>query len=88
MIQDARTSKISVNGTIIKEKAREISQHLKIDFSAPNGWMDWFKKKHNVAFETFHGESNCVNMETGKEWKRKLPEIIKKMLIKRHFQPW
>ena len=29
---DAQASKISVNAVVIKENAREIAQHLKIDF--------------------------------------------------------
>ena len=39
--------------------------------------MDRFKKRHDLLFGIFHGESASVNMETVKEWKRKLPEIIK-----------
>ena len=33
-------------------------------------------------FETFHGDSDSVNMETVKERKRKLPEIIREYWLK------
>ena len=39
---DVRAFKIPVHGVVNKEKAREIDQHLKIDFSASNGWMKIF----------------------------------------------
>ena len=76
------TAKISIIGVVIKEKAREIAQHMKIDFSSSNGWMDRFKNRHNLGFWTYHGKSDSIDMKTGKEWKRKLPEIIKEYSLK------
>ena len=44
--------------------------------------MDGFKKRHNLVFGPFHGESDSVIMETVKEWKRKLPENIHENSLK------
>ena len=59
---DARAAKIPINGVLMKEKAREITLQMKIDFSASNGWMDRFKKRLNLVFGTFHGESDSVHI--------------------------
>ena len=55
---NVRGSKISDNGVVIKEKAREVAQYSKINFSASNGWMAKFKK----VFGTFQEEPDIVNL--------------------------
>ena len=55
---------------------------MKIDFSTSNGWMNRFRKRHSLVFGTFDGKSDSVNMQTVKEWKRKLPAIIKEYSLK------
>ena len=44
--------------------------------------MNRFRKRHSLVFGTFHGKSDSVNMQTVKEWKRKLPAIIKEYSLK------
>ena len=45
----ASTKNIHPSGSILMEKARKIAEKLSIpDFKAFNGWLDRWKKKHNI----------------------------------------
>jgi hypothetical protein len=48
------------------------------NFSASNGWIGRFKKRHNIAYRNLSGESRSVDSETAKDWKnyRLLKEIV------------
>ncbi|GBM23262.1 Major centromere autoantigen B [Araneus ventricosus] len=51
--KEVRAAKIPLNGYIIKEKALEIAERLKLQgFSASNGWIDRFKKRNNSCFKS------------------------------------
>lgn len=75
--QQARASGIPVDGTILKEKATQISLRLGVEnFSASNGWAARFKERHGLIFKKVCGESAGVNEETTSDWLSKLPKII------------
>ena len=60
----------STDGTHLKEKALHTAAHLAIDCCrASNGWIDCFKKRHNLVYKTMLGESATVNPETVIDWK-------------------
>ena len=65
------------DGRILSEKAKEIAQHLGfVDFKASNGWLDRWKKRHNIKQMTVSGESGDVSGATIDSWKERLPHII------------
>ena len=65
------------DGTQLAEKAKEIASKLGLsDFKASNGWLDRWKKKHNIKKMTISGESGDVSGSTVSSWKERLPEII------------
>lgn len=74
----ARAANLPINGTLMREKARVIASRLDIqDFTASNGWIDRFKKRHNVVYKAICGESKSVDLETVEHWKEtQLPEKI------------
>jgi hypothetical protein len=42
-----------IDGTHLKEKALHIATHLGIaNFSAFNGWISRFKRRHNIVYRT------------------------------------
>ena len=65
------------DGPQLCEKAREIGRRLGVDdFKASNGWLDRWKKKHNIRKMTISGESGDVSGLTVDSWKERLPEIM------------
>ena len=60
-------------------KAKQIVNHLGYtddSFSASNGWLELWKKRHNVKQVVVSGEAGEVRGETVSSWKEWLPEII------------
>jgi hypothetical protein len=55
-----------------------VATHLGIDgFWASKGWIDHYKKRHNLVYKTMLGESATVNPETVTDWKsEELPKIV------------
>ena len=49
------------DGLILTENAKEIGSRIGIDdFKASNGWLDSWKKKHNIRKMTISGESGML----------------------------
>jgi hypothetical protein len=71
----ARTANASIAGPNLKEKALHVAARL--GFRALDGWIDRFKKIHNLVYRTMLGENDFVNPETVMEWKiEELTKII------------
>ncbi|XP_050548128.1 tigger transposable element-derived protein 4-like, partial [Daktulosphaira vitifoliae] len=57
-----RQQNIPVSGILIKEKAKSFAEILDIsDFTASDGWLSNFKKRHNLVFRKICGESASVD---------------------------
>ncbi|XP_066260445.1 tigger transposable element-derived protein 3-like [Euwallacea similis] len=57
-----RSQNVPISGPLIKAKPKEIACKLKYEqFSAPNGWLDKWRKRHNISFKSISGESADVN---------------------------
>ena len=62
---------------MVQEYAKKVTRKLgKTEFKASNGWLESFRKRHQVVFNELCGESSDVNSETVEEWVAKLPSII------------
>ena len=48
---------------------------VKNDFKASNGWLESFKKRHNIACAVACGESASVSSTTVDDWKSRLPAL-------------
>ena len=65
------------DGTQLSEKAKEIANQLGFDdFKASNGWLDRWKRKHNIKIMTISGESGDVSGVTVASWKERLPDVV------------
>lgn len=69
---------LPLSGPIIKEKALVFAAALgHHDFQASNGWMDKFKKRHNIIQKVISGECASVNTADCEFWKQTvLKEIL------------
>jgi hypothetical protein len=65
-----------VRRSYFKRKSTKISQSLGHEqFKASNGWLENFKKRHDIAFKKVCGESAAVSDEVVNEWKINLSEL-------------
>jgi len=66
-----------VSGPMVQEYAKQVAQKMgKTEFKASNGWLESFRKRHQIVFNELCGESSDVNSETIEECVAKLPSII------------
>jgi hypothetical protein len=60
-----------------KKKAQHFVKSLGHEqFKASNGWLENFKKRHDIAFKKVCGESTAVSDNVVNEWKINLSELL------------
>ena len=73
-----RSSNIPVSGPMLQEEAQTIDEKLEITgFAASNGWLESFKRQHNICCMTVAGEEGGVNPNTVESWKERAREITR-----------
>ncbi|RWS02640.1 major centromere autoantigen B-like protein, partial [Dinothrombium tinctorium] len=53
----ARSKNIPISGPMLQSKAREYSEIIGEDFKASNVWLEKFRKRNQIVFNTLSGES-------------------------------
>ena len=78
-VAKAPSDGLLVNEEVLRVKAIEIAdKHGYNEFKGSNGFIDRFKRRHNIKFTAFHGEASGVSEEVCNDWITvKLPEIRK-----------
>ena len=74
----ARLENVTVSGPILTAKAESLVEDLGYsDWKCSAGWLDRFKKRHNIVFKKVCGESKAVNAEDVHQWKNAiLPQLL------------
>ncbi|XP_032223965.1 tigger transposable element-derived protein 4-like [Nematostella vectensis] len=76
--QMCRNSNIPISGTMIQEEAMIIAERLGLnEFTGSNGWLEKFKRQHNIGQMAVSGEEAGVNPETVERWKERAREITR-----------
>ena len=75
-----RSRDVAVSALVFKTKAIEFAEKMNLkNFKAPDGWLDYRKKRFNVTFKTVSGESNACTDEMVAPWEQTtLPTILSK----------
>lgn len=69
---------VPISGKILQEKATQFAAELGADFKCSDGWLNRFKKRHNICAGKISGEAKDVCSNTTKEWIENVwPEIRK-----------
>ena len=73
--KDMSSRKIPISGPLLQERALLFAKGLENEeFKASNGWLESFRKKHNITFIT-NGERGDVPEDVAKEWKETLASL-------------
>jgi hypothetical protein len=68
---------IHISGPVVQSEALAVTKSLgNVQFKAPTGWLDSFKKRHNVVWNGVCGESKDVDESLVSEYEPKLLELI------------
>ncbi|XP_050310349.1 tigger transposable element-derived protein 6-like [Anthonomus grandis grandis] len=73
----ARSQNIPISGLLVKMKAKEIAITLGYNnFSASDGWLQKWRKRHSMSFKCISGEAAAVNQVNVSQFLEKLPSML------------
>ncbi|CAB3252374.1 unnamed protein product [Arctia plantaginis] len=76
-IKQTLDKNIPIDEPLLKEKSKEFATKLGIqNFSASNGWLEGFKRRHDIAFKKAAGESKSVDQGVCNHWTKDLPNLL------------
>ena len=59
----SRSRNLPISGPMIQTKARIVADSLGMEsFCGSNGWLECFRRRHNIGFKTLSGESAEIDM--------------------------
>ena len=68
----------TITGPVLQEEARILAERLNADnFKASNGWLQSFKKRHNIKQVVVSGEAGGVSEETVRNWHERLQSLLR-----------
>jgi hypothetical protein len=77
--QQVRALGIPIDGNILREKAKKITDRMQVDNSAAsNGWICRFKDHHGLVYKKLAGESTTVDNDTRDLWLERLPMLLER----------
>ena len=79
-ILKALESGVNISDQVLHEKAMIFASLYKVEnFKGSNGWIDGFKKRHNLFYNLNQEEATSVPLEELNEFGKKLQDLINKL---------
>lgn len=76
-IKQTLDKNVPIDGILLKEKSKMFAIKLGIqNFSASNGWLEGFKRRHDISFKKAAGESKSVDQGVCNQWTEDLPNLL------------
>jgi transposase len=70
-----RSADLPVSGPLIQEAAKKFAERLKKeDFVASNGWLECFRRRHDISFKILSGEVASADTTEANNFKAKIKE--------------
>ena len=74
----ARASNVPVDGPMLVEQARIIAERIGGDtFEGTSGWLEKWKRRHNIGQMNIAGEEDNVSQQTIASWSETVKELTK-----------
>ena len=73
--QKARARNIPISGPTLQEVAQSMAEKLNKEFKGSNGWLESFRKRHQIEFQNLHGESASADLEGAANFLQRLEEM-------------
>ncbi|CAF1202139.1 unnamed protein product [Adineta steineri] len=83
-----RSKHIPISGSILQQKALEISEALGDNlgkFKASNGWLEKFRSRHNISHRTINDESSSIDNLTVDDWIQRIPKLVERFDVNNIF---
>lgn len=78
-----RSKNLPVSGPMLQTQARKTAEILGMaDFVATNGWLESFRRRHNIGFKTLSGESAEINQSVVNNWKANVMFLLRDVELK------
>lgn len=78
----SRAQNLPVSGPLISEKATQLANLLKLQFTPNPAWLDRFKKRHDIKYKALCGESSNVQPHMTEGWRNTtLPGLLQKFAL-------
>ena len=75
--KEARARGVPVSGPVLQQKALSIAGIIgQTDFKAPNGWLNAFRKRHEITFRAISGNEDNVNESTVLSWTSSVSALL------------
>ena len=75
--KQTRAAQLPISGPMLAEIAESLAKEMGLlDWKCSNGFLERFKKRHNIAFKVAAGEAASVEQAAVDDWISRLPNII------------